>query len=266
MGTDKYTVTFKLAKWRAKYWQMNNNGVKEIEHSRAGHMWYSLRKNTDEPISIGFHAKNRQAVDSGEIKDSDDRDYIEIADSITIQINQEQYNKLLMLGKQNDNPYFDAPWYNVVSHNCVTFLFKALNLIGYNPSDIYSGTKYTQYLQEHGIDIDNPLLKAPYIILETFNAIPQLAFDDIIELLAQHGAIEVNGNKLSPVSERYNDMSTRSYKITGYDDNPDEIYGGEGDDHLIGKSGDDTLNGGKGNDTLEGGKVVIFTILAVVIR
>ena len=57
MGTDKYTVTFKLAKWRAKYWQMNNNGVKEIEHSRAGHLWYSLQNNNGKLLSFGFQSQ-----------------------------------------------------------------------------------------------------------------------------------------------------------------------------------------------------------------
>ena len=140
---------------------------------------------------------------------------------------------------------------------------------GYNPTNIIPShsTKHREELakkwNQYNLDPTNPddaVLAAYKYYSEAFfkdlkRGIPANAHKELLELLAENGAIAVDGNKLIPVSELKNIPSNIvDNEITGYDDNPDEIYGGEGDDHLIGKSGDDTLNGGKGNDTLEGGE------------
>ena len=108
-------------------------------------------------------------------------------------------------------------------------------------------TKISSYLGNRGNDIDRNvanLIKN----LSTIDTAPQFVDDNLIELLAKHGAIEVKGNNtLIPVSESRSEVAIiRPYEITGYDDSNDTIIGSKGDDKLIGGSGDDKLIGGNG--------------------
>ena len=234
MIDNKYVVTFNVADRGTPY-----NTDEERGTSQIGHMWYLLQKNDSEKHSFGFTRKNNsseyQQGDSqedgsftqpGEITKKDDIGYNPAGvSSISIQINETQYNALLKFGKEEEPfhqyEYYDNATYNVFLHNCVTFVFKALNIIGYNQSNASMAL-----------------------------TLPKTAFGYLVYALARHGAIEVKGNQLRPLG--YGTIFDKNDKITGYDGNSDEIHGGDGNDILIGKGGDDELYGGRGNDVLYG--------------
>ena len=255
MSSDKYTVTFRGAERKYRYVEKG-----EVRESKGGHLWYVLHKNGEQVLSAGFHSVKGEMFGAGEITNKDEEIYQQSIAPITIQINQQQFDKLKEFGdpgkdKKGANAKsmgFDTRFYNVATHNCVSYVFKALHLIGYNPQDINWGTRYTDLLKKYHIPLA-PSIDLPLKIYEIFSAAPGWSYDDVISLLAKHGAIEVKGNNtLIPVSEsRSNDIITRPYEITGYDDTHDTIIGGKGNDRLIGGSGDDILIGGNGTYSLD---------------
>ncbi len=255
MSSDKYTVTFRGAERKYRYVEKG-----EVRESKGGHLWYVLHKNGEQVLSAGFHSVEGEMFGAGEITNKDEEIYQQSIPPITIQINQQQFDKLREFGdpgkdKKGANAKsmgFDTRFYNVATHNCVSYVFKALHLIGYNPQDINWGTRYTDLLKKYHIPLA-PSIDLPLKIYEIFSAAPGWSYDDVISLLAKHGAIEVKGyNTLIPVSEsRSNDIITRPYEIKGYDDTHDTIIGGKGNDRLIGGNGDDILIGGNGAYSLD---------------
>jgi len=211
--------------------------------SFAGHLWYVLHRNGKMVRSAGFAPKESKPRYIGKITPLDEESYINSPASLTIQINKQQFELLNKFGDSSGGELgynaramgFDTTLYDGARNNCVSYVFKALELIGYPIGNF------------------DPSL--------TF---PVNAFYAIRANLAKYGAIEVNGNKLSPlfqIRSLVNQISpepyvpagnNRNYKITGYDGNSDEIHGGDGNDILIGKGGDDELYGGRGNDVLYG--------------
>ena len=254
-SSDKYTVTFRGAERKYRYVEDG-----EVRESKGGHLWYVLHKNGEQVLSAGFHSVEGEMFGAGEITNEDERIYQQSIPPITIQSNQQQFDKLKEFGdpgkdKKGANAKsmgFDTRFYNVATHNCVSYVFKALHLIGYNPQDINWGTRYTDLLKKYHIPLA-PSIDLPLKIYEIFSAAPGWSYDDVISLLAKHGAIEVKDyNTLIPVSEsRSNDIITRPYEITGYDNTHDTIIGGKGNDRLIGGNGDDILIGGNGAYSLD---------------
>ena len=299
---DKYTVTFKAAQKNTWYHNIDT-GISGA--SAAGHMWYSVKKNDEKAQSFGFSRKdghtglwdvpgNRTSGDDDSYKDKDQNgNPAGKIYTITIQINQDQYDKLVKFGKGMLGQ-FDFDTYNVFNNSCVSFVFKALNLIGYNPTDKDPWVAPT-FEQNDPIG-DGESTK------EFFSKVDSIinlnGYTEMINLLSENGAIAVddrNTNKLIPVSEykpiekdirdigpaildtlsgmtpggvysrlksfltnrpldKIRDFLNNTRTIEGYDDNNDEIWGGKTNDTLIGGSGHDTLNGGEGKDILEGGK------------
>ena len=139
MSDSKYTVTFKTAQAGHKYINDNN----ELEGSAMGHMWYELQENNGQVRSFGFQPKddpnnkeddlNLSLRGPGEVKTDDITKYQEYLTPITIQITQQQYEKLIKFGKNANLFGFHTAIYDGLNHNCVSYVFKALNLIGYNP-------------------------------------------------------------------------------------------------------------------------------------
>ena len=130
---NKYTVTFKMVRAGAPYWKDKEKGITDT--SAAGHLWYSLQKNNGAPSSFGFQSENRAhwgLWDKGLPTREDDENYFKPDDSITIQINETQYNKLIAFGENPANDGFEPSNYYGLWHNCVQYVFKALELIGYN--------------------------------------------------------------------------------------------------------------------------------------
>ncbi|MDU8925269.1 calcium-binding protein [Pasteurellaceae bacterium LIM206] len=252
---NKYTVTFYFAKAGAKYYDKDPKGQTIIKRSWAGHAWFVVKnETTGTSQSSGFQSVKGEPFGKGYITDNDKASYIDIAHSTTIQLNETQYNRLLTL--HNNKKGFNASTYNVATHNCVSYVFRALNLIGYNPGNINPGSRYSDKLKQLGISMDalNEPSDSILQLLEQISAAPAFAYDDLVKLLAENGAIGADGNKLLPVSEQHHLSTTKiNNEIKGYDGYNDEIWGGIGDDHLIGKGGDDILRGGDGRDKLEGG-------------
>ena len=212
MLENKYTVTFRMAQMSDNY----HNEKGQDKPSAAGHVWYVLRKNGEIVRSAGFHSKYEQVTGDGEITNKDEERYTNSQTSITIQINQQQFDILNRFGdhkKYNGTTKaqimgFDTSKYNGLDNNCVTYVAKALELIGYKihlPSYEYTW--------------------------------PVNAIRYIREVLSENKAIGVVGNKLLPVQYLYlpesvedayrvpDTIKVRNYKITGYDGNSDEIHG-----------------------------------------
>ena len=246
--TNKYSVTFKAVAAQTPYIEGAKHGT-----SQGGHIWYVLSKN-GETNSFGFSQDDKENS-KGHVTGEDDSIYQGTPDKqITIQINQEQYDKLLAFGKQELGNVFNYDKYSPISNSCVSFVFKALNLIGYNPNDKKPWIAPSYDLD----DIDNPINTGNLpgdIVVNGYHYLRLLTdgFEILTELLAKNGAIEVKGNNtLIPVSEsRSNDIITRPYEITGYDNTHDTIIGGKGNDRLIGGNGDDILIGGNGAYSLD---------------
>ncbi|HDR1491152.1 TPA: hypothetical protein QB409_002105, partial [Pasteurella multocida] len=158
-------------------------------------------------------------------------------------LNSVQYNKLLSLGEGKG---FDDSYYNVATHNCVSYVFKALHVIGYNPQDINMGTRLTDWILSNPVSsalaYSNMGFLVNAVVWQTINGAPSLIYDDLTQLLAANGAIAVEGNRLFPVPG--NTLNVNN-KIIGYSNIDDVIIGGIGDDHLIGKDGNDILIGDK---------------------
>ncbi|MDU8925265.1 hypothetical protein RYD26_10165 [Pasteurellaceae bacterium LIM206] len=148
---NKYTVTFYFAKARARYYKDPKDQT-IIEHSLGGNAWFVVRnETTGKSQSSGFQSKNNEPFGPGDITGGDKASYIDIAHSTTIQLDETQYNRLLALHHYNG---FDASTYNVATHNCVSYVFRALNLIGYNPGNINPGSRYSDKLKQLGISMD----------------------------------------------------------------------------------------------------------------
>ena len=93
---NKYSVTFKMVTSLTKYTQDG-----KTDYSTAGHIWYVLQKNNEQPQSFGFTQLDLPSGDkTGKITDEDDLIYegADKAGVITIQINQQQYENLLRFG------------------------------------------------------------------------------------------------------------------------------------------------------------------------
>ncbi|HDR1565879.1 TPA: hypothetical protein QB435_002073, partial [Pasteurella multocida] len=73
MSDIKYTVTFKIVKPGARYYNDSN----EIEHSIAGHIWYVLeRSDSNDVKSYGFQsATGKSSIGEGFISTLDDENY-----------------------------------------------------------------------------------------------------------------------------------------------------------------------------------------------
>ena len=262
MTTEKYAVTFKFVKTGTVYTRTDKD--KTQESSRAGHTWLVLHKTGAKDLDYGFASKDKWnpkteryelVTDSngnalGKIT-TDDSERYDNSDltSITIQLNQTQYQTLKAFGEGKRTDAFDYKTYDPIGNSCVSFIFKALNLIGYNPENVIPKVAPI-YDSKKPIVVDSTITN---IMVNGYHHFFKSGVYNLIDLLAKNGAIEVKGNNtLIPVSEsRSNDIITRPYEIKGYDDTHDAIIGGKGNDRLIGGSGDDILIGGNGAYSLD---------------
>lgn len=134
----KYTVTYKVAEGGTQYiYQEDKGKYKEGEphKSFAGHMWYVLEDGQEEPISRGFESENEKSFDKGHLADKDDAAYQDVAYQVKLELTADQYNKLKAFSKDPSLGGFDKNRYNVLTNNCVDFVFKSLSVIGYVEPD-----------------------------------------------------------------------------------------------------------------------------------
>ena len=257
MTTEKHAVTFKFVKTGTVYTRVDKD--KTPETSRAGHTWFVLHKTGTKDLDYGFASKDEWnpkteryelVTDSdgnalGKIT-TDDSERYDNSDltSITIQLNQTQYQTLKAFGEGKITDAFDYKKYDPIDNSCVSFIFKALNLIGYNPENVIPKVAPI-YDSKKPIVVDSTITN---IMVNGYHHFFKSGVYNLIDLLAKNGAIEVKGNNtLIPVSESRSEVAIiRPYEITGYDDSDDTIIGSKGDDKLIGGSGDDKLIGGNG--------------------
>lgn len=95
-----------------------------------GHMFYSLQKNDEEPSSYGFApATPGRLWEQGEPKDNDIKTYLNPAYTRTLEITEEQYEKLSEFGRNPDKFGFNL-YYQDVRNNCVDFTWAGLNHAG----------------------------------------------------------------------------------------------------------------------------------------
>ena len=113
--TGLYTVTFNIAKEKLS--------VQEMDYFSKGHIWYELQKEPNESHRFGMFQEKFERENGGNI----DKD----SSSITIQITQEQYNKLYEFGKIPSDFGF-KPTATDFFGNSVDFVFSALKAIDYN--------------------------------------------------------------------------------------------------------------------------------------
>lgn len=70
----------------------NPDDKEPIRRSVAGHLWYVLRQNGEVVRSTGFSPKNSKVHDDGQVTPADEKSYRNSPASITIQINQQQFD------------------------------------------------------------------------------------------------------------------------------------------------------------------------------
>lgn len=125
-----YTITVKIA--------ANDTIYHDADTSVTGHMWYSI-SNGSSTESYGFApAEDGMPLWEGEIKPDDDANYGSTYYTGTIVINQWQYEQLKAFGNINNldgNPFDFSSFYIGTSNSCIDYSWKALNIIGMNPSD-----------------------------------------------------------------------------------------------------------------------------------
>ncbi|AFV96914.1 MULTISPECIES: hypothetical protein [unclassified Sulfuricurvum] len=125
-----YTITVKIA--------ANGTIYHDNDTSLTGHMWYSI-SDGGTPLSFGFApAKDSMPVWAGEIKPDDDVNYGSTYYTGTIVIDYNQYIKLQQFGNLenlNGHPFDFSSFYIGTSNSCIDYTWKALNIIGLNPSD-----------------------------------------------------------------------------------------------------------------------------------
>nr|MBP3724393.1 hypothetical protein [Campylobacter sp.] len=120
--------------------------------SPAGHMWYSVQKDNEKPKEFGFASVSGKPFDSGRIATNDGQAYVgNPAYSRTIEISEEQYNKLL-----NPPSGFNTDKYDVVANNCISFTWEALKNVGFETSD-FKGAFYPEQNSKYIDELfDNP--------------------------------------------------------------------------------------------------------------
>ncbi|ACZ12026.1 calcium-binding protein [Sulfurospirillum deleyianum] len=269
-----YTITVKISDRGTIY---HEDGT-----SATGHMWYSISDGTSTE-SHGFApAKDGMPLWEGEIKPDDDENYGSTYYTGTIVIDYNQYIKLQQFGNfenLNGNPFDFSSFYNGLTNSCIDYVWKALNIIGMNPSDFEGQTWPTSNADDADKSLYNYLFgntsgwSSSNASKGNYDAIYGSNNDDILRgdsntdaIYGGGGKDDIYGGSLAEKlyggeGDDFIDGSGGNDTIEGAEgkdtldggDGTDTLLGGTGDDNLFGDAGDDTLNGGEDNDTLNGG-------------
>ena len=215
-----YTITVKIA--------ANGTIYHDTDTSVTGHMWYSI-SNGNSTESYGFApAKDGMPIWEGTIKTTDDDYYKTTYYTGMIVIEQWQYEQLEAFGNLNNlnnNPFDFSSFYIGTSNSCIDYTWKALNIIGLNPSDFEGQTWPTL----NADDADATLYK--YLMGDTSGWNESLPDAGGYDAIYGSSGSDVLTSKL----------------------NIDAIYGGNGSDTIFGSLENEYLNGGEGDDTIHGG-------------
>jgi len=102
------------------------------KESFAGHVWYILNKEGEKTLSYGFAATKNLPLWKGDRTTRDNNLYLETAYERTIEITDEQYETLKDFGENPDKYEFNKSLYNVVTNSCVDFVWRALEVGGFD--------------------------------------------------------------------------------------------------------------------------------------
>ncbi len=136
----KYTVTYKVAPQGAQYVYQadkNEHEAGDVHSSTGGHMWYVLSDGNGNEKSFGFESQFDQAFGPGRITPFDNVAYQQTSYETTIELTEDQYNKLEDFSKdpRSGEFGFNDKRYNLFTNSCVDFVFSSLKVIGYNHRD-----------------------------------------------------------------------------------------------------------------------------------
>jgi len=170
------------------------------DKSPAGHMWYTLIDSNENPTDYGYGPEGRIENDSNT--------YLGRYYSRTVWISQEQYDAMKNFGEKPETYGFSKNDYKLVNNSCVDFVWKALELGGFN-SELFEGSPVpsaNKYYVDRALS-DKPILdwtQMAYTGEESDTGTMRLAFD-------QQG-VDGNGNEYGNLSVQYiQDGGTKDY-------------------------------------------------------
>ncbi|UFH49387.1 hypothetical protein [Pseudomonas sp. KNUC1026] len=144
-------MTFKVAEAGSPYQYQADKGdhkAGDVVESSGGHMWYSLEDGVDEPQSYGFASKLGSPFGEGAVTNNDDRAYSQTTYEMDIELTEEQFTTLTNFSISPKEYGFNSDEYNVLSNSCVDFVFKALHILGYNPTDYHGDLLPTENIDD----------------------------------------------------------------------------------------------------------------------
>ena len=145
----RYTVTIYIAAPGTPL--LDSNGKISGLTSDSGHMFYAISNGIDEPRSYGFSPIQHGSMNGpGQIAHDDLQAYKDPVYSRTMEISQDQYEKLRAFGDRPEHFAFDTQ-YRDVRNNCVDFTWAALNHAGIRRQG------HIDALPPIGIDVRIPL-------------------------------------------------------------------------------------------------------------
>ncbi|OHD92930.1 MAG: hypothetical protein A2W83_00965 [Sulfuricurvum sp. RIFCSPLOWO2_12_43_5] len=238
-----YTITVKISAYGTVYKEPG----KPDHESITGHMWYSLAGDGVPTESFGFAPIEESSPwGDGEVKRTDDNRYTETYYTGTIVIQKWQYDKLKDFGQDinlNGNPFDFSSYYNGLTNSCIDYTWKALNIIGLNPSD-FEGQTWPTWNAD---DADAALYKYLMGNLEGWNE----SWPDAGDYHAIYGSGENDVLRSDAKTDAvYGGAGNDDIYGNGLNE---RLFGGIGNDTLAGNGGADYLEGGNGFDTLQGG-------------
>lgn len=113
-----------------------NTRVRNSSNSVAGHMWFEVQS-MDNPaynFSSGFASKSGVPRGAGHRVTTDAKNYEEAYYTAVINISESDAKKLYAFHTDPNKHGFSTKTYNAVTHSCVDYVYKALNVIGKNPN------------------------------------------------------------------------------------------------------------------------------------
>ncbi|AWH27853.1 XVIPCD domain-containing protein [Stenotrophomonas sp. YAU14A_MKIMI4_1] len=143
-SAERITLTVHLAAPGTPLVALENSERKQVGASDVGHMFLSIDRvgSGEPPQSFGY---TRMPIpgnsDLGKVVDYDLRRYENPRYQRTIEITQEQYDKIVEFAKDPAKHGFDVKNYNLASNSCVDFAWGALNHAGIHGNTIFGEFK-----------------------------------------------------------------------------------------------------------------------------
>jgi hypothetical protein len=232
-----YTLTIKIAAKDTTY--VNQDPQNPGSHlSPTGHMWYSISDGSSS-YDFGFAPEEENVfpfLGPGEVKRDDSAAYQTTYYTGTIVINEQQYITLNSFGFNPDGPaYGFSLYYEGGANDCINFVWKVLELGGFNPG-ASDGSAWPSWNAD---EADKALYKS------------------LLGTAAEWDESKPDGGNYNAV---YGSTEADDLTISDLSTTNNSIFGGNGDDtvNLNTKAlfyleqGLVLVDGGEGNDTIKG--------------